>query len=176
MEKVVFGKFLKTYFIATALAPICLSLSYVTAQRSAFWPWGALLIGVGVLLALSVHGILHLAKTQLEVSPLNITKAKSADKDVIGFFVAYVLPMFFAKAINIEPLGLALFVGLLAFVIWGTHSIQVNPLLGVFGYHFYEVDTQAGISFLLITKRKIVNVKSVKSVVQLTEYLILDRG
>lgn len=171
-----FGKLVKTYFIATALAPVCFSLSYVISLKQGFWPWGFVALAVAITLGASCVAIIRLAKTQLETMPIAIKKAKSADKDVIGFFVAYVLPLFFSKTVTVEPTAIFIFIALLAFVIWGTHSIQVNPLLGVFGYHFYEVDSESGISFLLVTRQKIVNVKSVKSVVQLTEYLILDRS
>lgn len=171
-----FGKIVKTYFIATALAPVCFSLSYVISLKHGFVPWGLVALAVAAVLGGSCLGIVNLAKKHLETMPITIKKAKSADKDVIGFFVAYVLPLFFAKTVTLEPTAIFIFIALLAFVIWGTHSIQVNPLLGVFGYHFYEVDSESGISFLLVTKRKIVNVKSVKNVVQLTEYLILDRS
>lgn len=171
-----FGKIVKTYFIATALAPVCFSLSYVATLKQGFLPWGLVALATAILLGGSCVGIVNLAKTRLETLPITIKKAKSADKDVIGFFVAYVLPLFFAKSLNLEPTAIFIFIALLAFVIWGTHSIQVNPLLGIFGYHFYEVDSESGISFLLVTKRKIVNVKSITNVVQLTEYLTLDRS
>jgi hypothetical protein len=174
--KAMFGKVVKTYFIATALAPVCFSLSYVISLKQGFWPWGLVTLSIALALGGSCVGIVNLAKRHLETMPVTIKKAKSADKDVIGFFVAYVLPLFFAKTVTLEPTAIFIFIALLAFVIWGTHSIQVNPLLGIFGYHFYEVDSESGISFLLVTKRKIVNVKSVTSVVQLTEYLILDRS
>ncbi|HDR9473299.1 hypothetical protein [Burkholderia multivorans] len=171
-----FGKIVKTYFIATALSPVCFSLSYVISLKHGFLPWGLAALAVAAALGGSCLGIVNLAKKHLETLPITIKKAKSADKDVIGFFVAYVLPLFFAKTVTLEPAAIFIFIAMLAFVIWGTHSIQVNPLLGVFGYHFYEVDSESGISFLLVTKRKIVNVKSVRCVVQLTEYLILDRS
>lgn len=168
------SRFLKTYLIATALSPVCFSLAYVVYQRSGLWPWSAALLAVAIVLGASCLGIVRIAKKSLEQMRISIKKAKSADKDVIGFFVAYVLPLFFSKTVNLDPSAMLLFVALLAFVIWGTHSVQVNPLLGVFGYHFYEVDSEDGITFLLVTRRKIVNVKSVTRVVQLTEYLILD--
>jgi hypothetical protein len=60
------------------------------------------------------------------------------------------------------------------FVLWTTHALHVNPVLGLIGFHFYEVETQEGVTYLLITKRTINNLKGVTSVVQLTEYGILD--
>jgi hypothetical protein len=63
---------------------------------------------------------------------------------------------------------------MLLFVLWSTHALQVNPVLGMLGYHFYEVETADGITYLMITKRKISNVLSVGHVVQLSEYGILE--
>lgn len=50
----------------------------------------------------------------------------------------------------------------------------MNPVLGLLGFHFYEVETQEGVTYLMLTKRTINNVSSIKSVVQLTEYGILE--
>lgn len=165
----------KTFFVATTIAPICISLAYALWYRGMFWPQGLLVLCFALLLSVSCFDFIKKAKLRLESFPIKIKKAKSADKDVMGFFVAYVSPLLFAKTINIEPTAILLFIALLAAVVWGTHYIQVNPILGMFGFHFYEVESDDGITFLLITKRRIVNVKDISEVVQLTEYLILDR-
>ena len=57
---------------------------------------------------------------------------------------------------------------------WGTHSYHTNPILTFFGYHFYEVTTPQNVSFLLITKRDLRNTKNISTVVQITDYMILD--
>jgi hypothetical protein len=59
-------------------------------------------------------------------------------------------------------------------VLWGTQSMQVNPVLGVMGFHFYEVDTDGGVSYLMITRRKINNVLTIKRIVQLSDFGILE--
>jgi hypothetical protein len=41
-------------------------------------------------------------------------------------------------------------------------------------FHFYEVETKDGITFLLISRRTISNVKTIQHVVQLTEFGILE--
>ena len=126
-----------------------------------------------ILISSSALYVVNKSKDKLESLPIQIKKAKSADKEIMGFFVAYVLPILF-KDINVDVSTVFVFICFLAFVIWGTHSFQVNPLLGLLGYHFYDVDSEDGISFLLMTKRKIVNVKNISRVVQLTEYLVVD--
>jgi hypothetical protein len=167
------SQLLKTYFVATALSPICFSLAYIAYQRNNNIELCLLFISIAILLGASSFKIIEIAKTKLEILSVSIKKAKSTDKEVIGFFVAYVLPIVFKNS-NFDVGSIAIFILLLAFVIWGTHSFQVNPLLGVFGYHFYEVDTESGITFVLVTKKKIVNVNSIGKVVQLTEYMVLE--
>ena len=164
---------IKTYFVATSLAPICFSLAYVSYHQKGSLLLVLLFISFAVLLGASSFKIINLAKNRLEVLNISIKKAKSTDKEVIGFFVAYVLPLIF-KDVNFDLGAIALFVILLGFVIWGTHAFQVNPLLGIFGYHFYEIDTESGVTFFLVTKKKIVNIRSISKVVQLSEYMVME--
>jgi hypothetical protein len=63
---------------------------------------------------------------------------------------------------------------MLLFVLWSTHALQVNPVLGLFGFHFYEIESIDGVTYLLISRRKISNVMSVRQVVQLSEYGLLE--
>jgi small neutral amino acid transporter SnatA (MarC family) len=60
------------------------------------------------------------------------------------------------------------------FIVQNSHAYHFNPLLGFFGYHFYEVGIEGGITYVLITKQNISDCKSITKVVQLTEYMIMD--
>lgn len=116
------------------------------------------------------------ATRTMQASSIDIKKAKSSDKEIFGFFVAYASPIFLSKMIEISTIELVTYAAMIIFVLLGTNSLNVNPILGLFGYNYYEVDSEDGISYLLISKRKIYDIKQVKSVVQLTEYAIIDRG
>jgi hypothetical protein len=59
-------------------------------------------------------------------------------------------------------------------VVWTTHSYHCNPILGVFGYHFYEVTADTNVTFILITQRTLRDCKAITQVVQLTDYIVLD--
>jgi hypothetical protein len=118
--------------------------------------------------------IIRRAGGQLEQLPIVIQKAKSADKDVIGFFVAYVLPLVFRGQSAPDLYGGLVAGTMLLFVLWSTHAIQATPMLGVMGFHFYDVEAKGGITYLMVTRRKISNVLTVSHVVQLSEYGILE--
>jgi hypothetical protein len=168
------GRLIRVLFALTAIAPLSVSLAYIYAAHENNFIFAGIAVAACVALGLLSLWIVNLAQCKLERLPIVIQKAKSADKEVIGFFVAYVLPLVF-KGQSAPELGAwILAAAMLMFVLWSTHSLQVNPVLGMLGFHFYEVETKDGITFLMISRRKISNVKSIQYVVQLTEYGILE--
>jgi hypothetical protein len=168
------SKFIRVFFALTAISPLSISLAYIYAVHEKNLLYAGIAILVCIALGLLSIAIVHRARSNLERLPIVVQKAKSADKEVIGFFIAYVLPLVF-KGESAPELGAwILAAAILLFVLWSTHSLQVNPILGMLGYHFYEVETKDGITFLLITRRNITNVKTIHHVVQLTEYGVLD--
>jgi hypothetical protein len=167
------GRLIRILLALTAIAPLSVSLAYVFAsQRNFVWAAVAALccIGLGAI----ALWIIRRASETLEQLPIVIQKAKSADKEVIGFFVAYALPLVFRGQTAPDLAGWLVAAAMLLFVLWSTHAIQVNPVLGVMGYHFYEVEAKGGVTYLMISRRKISNVMSVSSVVQLSEYGVLE--
>ena len=168
------GKFVRILFALTAIAPLSISVAYVFAMKEQNARWAFVAFCFCVLLGALSLWIMEKARSRLEVLPISIKKAKSADKEVIGFFVAYTLPLLFKGEVSSDLGAWGLAAVLLLFVLWSTHSIQVNPVLGMFGYHFYEVESSDGITFLLITRRRINSALTVKQVVQLSEYGILE--
>jgi hypothetical protein len=170
----VLGRVVRVLFALTAVAPLSISLAYVFAAKEHNYRWAAIAFFACLLLGAISLWIVEQARAKLEALPIVIKKVKSADKEVIGFFVAYALPLLFRGEINADAGAWGLAAFLLLFVLWSTHAIQVNPVLGMFGFHFYEVETSDAITFLLITRRKINNAMAVGKIVQLSEYGILE--
>ncbi|CAJ0778067.1 hypothetical protein [Ralstonia chuxiongensis] len=158
----------------TAIAPLSVSLAYIYAAKDFNYQLAAIAAFSCVLLGAVCLWIIDKAQARLERLPVTIEKAKSADKEVIGFFVAYALPLIFRGQASPDLGAWLIAGGMLLFVLWTTHSLQVNPVLGLFGFHFYEVETKEKVTYLLITRRKINNVLAIGRVVQLSEYGILE--
>lgn len=169
------GRFIRILFALTAIAPLSVSLAYVFITHNKIQSAIVAAIACIVLGFVSIW-VVNKARSHLERLPISIKKAKSADKEVIGFFTAYVLPLIF-RGPSAPDLGAWIMAAvMLLFVLWSTHALQVNPVLGLLGYHFYEVETSDGITYLMITKRKINNITTVNYVVQLGEHSVLDAG
>lgn len=170
----VLGKIVRVLLALTSVAPLTISLSYTYASKEHnYWLAFIAIMACVLLGALSLQ-IIAMAQSRLEHLPVVIQKAKSADKEVLGFFVAYALPLIFRGPAAPDLQTWLMAGGMLLFVLFSTHAMQVNPVLGLFGFHFYEVETKDGITYLLITRRKISNVKSLNRIVQLSEYGILE--
>ncbi len=168
------GVIVRIVLALTASAPISISIAYIFAAKEHNYRLAVVAAFACLLLGALALQIIKLAGKKLEILPISIQKVKSADKEVIGFFVAYALPLLFKGQASADIDAWILAIGMLVFVLITTHSLQVNPVLGAFGYHFYEAETKDGITFLLISKRKINNVKSIGKVVQLSEYGVLE--
>ncbi|WP_339053240.1 hypothetical protein [Arsenophonus endosymbiont of Crataerina pallida] len=167
------SRLIRILFALTAIAPLSISLTYVFVTSNKF-QFAVIALVACLILGLTAIVVVNRARAHLECLPISIKKAKSADKEVIGFFTAYVLPLVF-KGVSAPDLGAwAMAAVMLLFVLWSTHAFQVNPVLGLFGYHFYEVETADGITYLMITKRKINDITTVNYVVQLGEHGVLD--
>lgn len=167
----------KVFLVATSLAPVFLTLAFIDwrqGQPAHCLGWLVLTL----LIALSTRGLLYLAGKQLPLHNISIVSASSADREVIGFLIAYILPLALASGttFEVDAWAIGYLVVLFGVVVWGTHSYDFNPLLGLLGYHFYEISNEDGITYVLITKRTLVSVRQVTQVAQLTEYVLLDKG
>lgn len=168
------GRLIRVLLALTAMAPLSISLSYIYATKEHNFQLAGIAALSCILLGAASLWIIRQASDKLERLPISVKKAKSADKEVIGFFIAYALPLVFRGQASLDLGAWLIAAGMLLFVLWSTHSLQVNPVLGLFGYHFYEVETADGITYLLISKRRIASALTVKAVVQLSEYGILE--
>ncbi|WP_274363752.1 hypothetical protein [Paenibacillus thermotolerans] len=164
----------KAALVCTSFSPVLLTYAFVLWLRKA--PTAriaALILIVAALIALCLL-IMRTAKQRLETIAFPIQTVKTADGEVLAFLLAYLFPFtsLSTDVINETMLLFALVIILL--VIWGTQSFHVNPILTLLGYHFYEVSTEGGITYLLISKRTLRNVKSINTIVHLTDYMVLD--
>lgn len=174
------GKLAKALLVCTSIAPVLFTLAFIEFRDGNFWFGGARYVLIASLLAVVCWAVLHAADRQLQVVPFKISSASTADKEVLGFLLTYVIPLLFAgtgaNATTLDVGTITFLILLFGFVVWGTHAYDFNPLMGVLGFHFYEVTNSQGISYVLISRKHIVNVKDVGCVVQLTEYVVLEKS
>jgi hypothetical protein len=159
--------------VATAFAPVLFTLAFIRVTERRLWPLGVAYLAAAALLLVLCLMLMRAASAQLEILPFRVQSIKTADKEILAFVLAYLLP--FASAggqVNHLVLGFVLVV--LFVIVWTTHTYHFNPLLGILGYHFYEVTAEGSVTFILITHRTLRDCQAISRVVQLTDYMVLD--
>src|SRR5437870_1052010 len=130
----------QVFLAATALAPVL--LVWAAAAYDSARIYAASAVAIALCLVVICIGLLRLAKRELQTDPLMITKALRRDKDALGFLVAYALPLVVSGE-QTRLFALVVFVVIVGFTLVQLQILHVNPLLGMLGFHFYEVELKS---------------------------------
>ena len=60
-------------------------------------------------------------------------------------------------------------------ICFNTSTYFYIPILKLFGFNYYEVTTEKNVTYIMISKKKIINTNQVKSYSQLSDFLILNQ-
>lgn len=170
-------------FTVTSLAPLFLTYAVVFLfnDRFAFALTannvkGFLCIVAMAALVLICQRVLTFYSNKVPSGPMQITSLRVADRSAITFVVVYLLPLVTVQGIEIRPIILLVVVGLLAWLIYHSEAYLVNPLLSMwpFKYHFYEVTTKEEVTYILVSRREILNTRDQLEVKQISTYMFLD--
>lgn len=164
------SKLLELMMVITSISPVILTLWFKEFSKEWNYKDGVIyLITFFVLIGLA-YFILNLGINKLQTKPVKIRSISTADKEIISFVFAYLLPL-----MDITYSLLFFLLLLFVFIVLTTHTYHFNPVLGLFGYHYYEVSIEGGTTYILITKKTLKNTDQVNNVVQLTDYIILEK-
>jgi MFS family permease len=155
--------------MTTSISPVLLIFFFKEFSSSWRWTSGLPYLIIAILLLVVLKFIIETAKRKLEIIPIYISEISNADKESLIFIFTYFIPL-----LEIDS-KMIFFLLILFFIIIFTTNIYFNPLLGLLGYRQYKVKLKEGTTFILITKKTLINVKQVKSVVQLTDYILLEK-
>lgn len=171
-----FSRFAKGLFVATSLAPVLAAFAMKDLADGKTIYDTIPLIAVALLLPLVCWLLIVFARRQLERQNLVITKVTSTDKEILAYLVAYLLPLLAKDSIDYRDTpGVTAFVfGIIFLAVLHSNSFHFNPLLGCIGYHFYEIEADDGMTYLLITSETVRKQKMTSQVVQLAEYIFLE--
>lgn len=167
------GLLARLLFTTTAVAPVALVYAY------ALWIDGRSLLALlvtAVALALVASALVFIAAVfqKLATSKIELISAETADQENVAFLLLYVSPLFTADVATLN-FSIALpVVVLFVIVIMSGNNYHFNPLLNIFGWHFYKVDTRDKVTRVLITRRSIRNIIGDVTIVQLSDYVIME--
>lgn len=185
-----FSKLIKLIFVITAYSPILFICWFVSVYNILKSNNSIIFIDLNnfkfiellnrlnliflfVLLVLACWYIMILAKTKLTRNNIELKSIKSSDLNMNVLIFSYFLPCIeIYKKDEIYLVGWILFLAIIILINKGTYFY--NPLMKIFGYKYYEIVTKKEVTYLMISKEKIINTNDVKAYSQLTDYVILN--
>lgn len=164
--------FANFWLVVTALAPIGIVYGVALLGEGRRDGWSYIIIAL--LLAIICWLLLKAVTRSGQREPLQIDKTKPVDKDALTFLVAYLLPLIVRKDQPGSLITLGVVVLLLTLVLLSAHILHVNPLMSLARYHFYEVITPSGATYLLITRDRNPKAAGTITTVRLSPHTYLE--
>ncbi|SDR68190.1 hypothetical protein SAMN05216198_0019 [Halopseudomonas litoralis] len=167
------NSFLKLLLALTAVSPVSLTWAIADFSRNGFTPLQGYAVIGGIVLVVLCYAIIRLAKAKTTLISFEASSVKTMDNEVVAYVVTYLFPL-------VTPVGevsvtAQLFVLLMiVFLLSTAHAFTFNPVLSMLGYHFYEVESKTGVSYILLSSNTITDVKDVKSIGRLSNFLLIQ--
>ncbi|WON74174.1 hypothetical protein [Nitrosospira sp. Is2] len=164
---------LKTLLFISAFSPMLLTLALVQYDLHGFRDVVIQLIFAGLFgTAIPIVIMMSVVKSS-ELMAFTAKKVESNDFMLFGFVVSYFIPII-NHGINFS-LTTTLFVALFVFLLfWYINSIPAHPLLRVLKYRFYKVESSNGMVYTLISKKEIIDPKSIKLVKKISSSMLIE--
>lgn len=131
------------------------------------------LVAVGLIGVALPFLILCWVSNETETLRFTAKKIESADYFLLVFIASYAAPV--AMKIAKVDFGLMLLlVGVVFIIAWLISNIPSHPVLYLAKFRFYKVESDSGVVYTLITRREIRNPKSITSVKQISNSMLME--
>lgn len=168
----------KFLLISTSLSPLLGAVAVnqiARGQSVVHWaPW----VAIALLLVFACWGLLAYARHRISTNHYHVAIVERNDKEVLAFLIAYLLPFVSSEKTGFAGEWLTGGYVLLVILITAVHAgaFHFNPVMGLFGYHFYAIRNTNGESHLLICRGRPPKTDEDVQVVRLAHGIYLGTG
>ena len=167
--------FLRNALLAsTALAPALFVYAVVAVTESDYHR-AAILASFAIGLWIGCDLWLERCVRRAPREGLNVTSVEAADNEALGLVLVYILPLITRDLDSFNFVAWIVIAVFLMIIVAVSYTYYFNPLLVVSGWHFYKVDTERHVKYILITKERKRDTGYMR-VGKLTEYIYVDKG
>lgn len=165
---------LKTLLFVSSFSPTLLVLAGV--RYYSVGTFDSLVVQLSVI---SMAGILlpflilSLVKKEAQRESFSAKKVESADYYLLVFLASYASPVVM-KIAEINFFMAVMTISLIFVVAWFVSNIPSHPILYLFKFRFYKIESNDGMVYTLITKRVIRSPRDVTRVMKLSSTMIME--
>lgn len=162
---------IRMFFFASSYLPLFVILAL--RNWSIYTNMCIMLLALGGLSIVALGVFWSKARKQTVVT-IRIAKSSPNNAEAMSYIVTYIIPFL---DLDLEKpgtaLSLAVFFLMLAVIYVQSNMIHINPLLNLMGWFIYEVETEEGTEFSLITRKHHISRGSYR-VIKLGGQLLLE--
>lgn len=130
---------------------------------------------ISLLMFLIQVYIKKIALKKLNPHSINVTNlTRDENSKISALYISYFVP--FLQLISGNQISrftvIIVIVGVILVI--ASHKGLENPIFKVLGYKTFQVETAHGVDYILLSKREIRDIKTIKKVVRLTENRLLE--
>ncbi len=143
----------KTLFTLSSLAPLFLVLS-IRSLFTSEWKEFAIFVSISAILISIVVWVYFVVTRKHQPFDIKTKKVKSVDKESMAFLLTYLLPLYAKDTFDFKgdlAVAVSVFIIILVAIYFST-AFTYNPILALWGYHFYEVESN-DMTYIIITKQ-----------------------
>lgn len=173
------SRILEQILVLASISPVFVALWFSEFLSTGNPMSGGFWLFLFIFLIIVSYEIIKFSEKNLEVMPIEIRSIAPADKEVAAFLIAYILP--FLNIININTWTEVFIVAILYVAVLTTGNYHFNPVLSLFGYHYYEITIELNengrlhsYTYVLMTRKVIKDCREIKSVIQVSDYMLME--
>lgn len=165
---------IKTLLFISAFSPTLLSLAFVRYDIGGWDTEVTQLIAISILGMILPFLVLTQAARSTEAVKFEAKKIESADFYLLVFCASYIAPIIM-RAVELDFSTIFSILALLVAVLWVIAAIPSHPILYLFKYRFYKVESEMGVVYTLITKRELKAPNNIKMVKPLSNSFLMEK-
>lgn len=165
----------KLIYNLSAVSPLCLIFGGLWLYEKHTLTIPIICACLAGILFLGFKFFLWYAERNVAPIKIQVTTLSQKDGPIIVYIISYMIPFgsMAIEDINIIFFGIIFIIS--TAIILFVNSTLPNPLLLISRYKLYEISTENGVSgYLLISKRNLRNIKHIKTVRRVFEFLLID--
>lgn len=165
---------IKTLLFTSAFSPTLLALAFVRFEVQGVDVTVCQLIVVAILGTFIPLLILAQTNRSTEVVKFQAKKIESTDAFLLAFIASYTAPIIM-RTVELDFTVISTISALIVAVLWVMTAIPSHPLLYLFKFRFYKVESESGVVYTLLTKRELKDPKNIKNVKCISHSMLMEK-
>ena len=128
-----------------------------------------------VVLACLCAGVINYLRNELQAREYTTQTVATADDEIFSFLLIYLLPLVTRDLGTYNWYVWFMVTALFCLILAISYGFHANPLLSILGYHFYRVTREGGMTYVLVTTRRIYRTGETLEVAKLAEYVLIEK-